>query len=106
MLVSNDLYNEAIQLLERDLESPSFFVFSDDIEWCRVHLRSNHQMHFADFNDERHGYRDLALGSQCSHFILSNESTYSHMMLELAQRQPGCIVLRTSRNGSIKRETI
>jgi hypothetical protein len=94
MLVSKEAYLKAIQELETCLQEPSFFVFSDDIAWCRQNLSSRHPMHFSDFNDERSGYKDMALGALCDHYILSNESTYSHLMLELAKPNRNRRVIR------------
>lgn len=100
MLVSKEAYLKAIQDLETCLQEPSFFVFSDDIAWCRQNLFSRHPMHFSDFTDERSGYKDMALGALCDHYILSNESTYSHIMLELAKPSGNRKVIRCRFSGS------
>ncbi|HQZ64035.1 MAG TPA: alpha-1,2-fucosyltransferase [Planctomycetaceae bacterium] len=97
MLISKQYYNEAIHEMEQRLLRPTFFVFSDEITWCRENLTGQRPIHFADFNDERNGFKDLALGALCNHFILSHESTYSHMMLELSHPVSQRIVIRNGK---------
>lgn len=85
LLLATDYYNDSIRSLEQRLEQPVFFVFSDDIEWCRRNLKSSSEMKFVDFTDERQAYKDMYLASQCRHFILTNESTFSHQVVQLAR---------------------
>ena len=54
---------------------PSFYVFSDDINWCREHFIGN-EYHFVDCNNGLNSWRDLYLMSLCRHHINSN-STFS-----------------------------
>lgn len=83
MLLQARYYNDAIYQIEENTKSPEFFVFSDDMTWCKEQLKAKSPIHFVDCNDERHGYRDLALASKCKHFIMSSLSTFSHQILEL-----------------------
>jgi len=96
LLLPPDYYNRAIRDLGRKVLAPSFFVFSDDIPWCRDNLETQFPVQFVDWNDDRQGYKDLFLASRCKHFILSNESTFSHQIVQLAKPDPARIVI-TSR---------
>jgi hypothetical protein len=96
LLLPADYYNRSIQQMERQLSSPSFFVFSDDIPWCRENLVAQSPFQFVDWNDDRQGYKDLFLASRCRHFILSNESTFSHQIVQLAEPNPDRIVITST----------
>ena len=96
LLLPPDYYNRSIRELERRAPFASFFVFSDDIPWCRENLVAQSTIHFVDWNNARQGYKDLFLASRCKHFILSNESTFSHQIVQLAKPNPERIVI-TSR---------
>jgi hypothetical protein len=102
LLVSRDYYNRSIKYLETQLDDPQFFVFSDDIDWCRENLVTRSPLTFVDWNDERHAFRDMRLASACAHFILSNESTFSHQIVQLSRPQANTIVL-TSKPSDFER---
>lgn len=105
LLLAREYYNESVAQMERRLDRPEFFVFSDDIEWCRANLQSSGELHFVDFSDDTRAFADMYLASQCSHFILSNESTFSHQIVQLSKPDAGRIVITSSmddleRNGA------
>jgi glycosyltransferase involved in cell wall biosynthesis len=102
LLLTSEYYNRSIQALENRVEDPVFLVFSDDMEWCRRNLRSRSALHFADFNDERHAFKDMYLASQCRHFILSNESTFSHQIVQLSERHENRIVITSTQNDLVR----
>jgi hypothetical protein len=83
LLLSSDYYNAAISRAKATLGDPEFLVFSDDMSWCRENLTGSSRLTFVDIHDEREAYKDLYLASQCRHFILSNESTFSHQIVQL-----------------------
>jgi hypothetical protein len=102
LLLTAEYFNCAIKKLESELEDPVFFVFSDEIEWCKLHLKSAVCIYFMDFNDERHAFGDLALAISCKHFVLSHRSTFSHQMVELNRMQAGRRVI-LSTDGDFER---
>jgi hypothetical protein len=67
-------YKEAIQLVERKVEDPVYFLFSDDIPWVKENFTSNFETHFVDFNDASTNFEDLKLMSSCKHNIIANSS--------------------------------
>lgn len=73
-MCSIDYYNAAMQYLSNKLDKPTFFVFSDDIPWCKENLIATdcNIQYVTDFAD----YEDLLLMSACENQIISN-STFS-----------------------------
>lgn len=70
-------YEKAIAYIAERVESPHFFVFSDDIEWCRKNLKAPSGSIFVD--DTSRGPKasfHLQLMSLCKHNIIAN-STFS-----------------------------
>lgn len=73
-VISIDYYKKAIKYISENVENPTFFIFSDDINWCRENLSINGICFFVEnFKDELY---ELKLMSQCNHFIIAN-STFS-----------------------------
>ncbi len=104
LLLTREYYNTAITRMEASLDNPVFFVFSDDIDWCKTRLLSRAQLHFIDFNDEQNAFRDMYLASQCSHFILSNESTYSHQIVQLSKPGPYRMVITSQHSDLVRNQ--
>jgi hypothetical protein len=73
-LTTLDYYKEAIKLMTKELGSPTFFVFSDEPDWCKQNLKSKQPMVYVDCNDPAHGYADVRLMSSCDHHIVANSS--------------------------------
>lgn len=70
-----DYYNNAIRYICANVNTPVFFVFSDDIEWCKNNLCSlNDRIIFVD--NTRDEIDDLILMMRCRHNIIAN-STFS-----------------------------
>lgn len=61
-------------MLEKLGEKITFFVFSDDIDWCKDNLNNvnpNIEWHYCDGGSAK---EDLQLMSSCKHFIVANSS--------------------------------
>lgn len=74
-----DYYKAAIEFITQAVGNPSFYVFSDDVAWCRSNLgllfgSSNNS--FVDWNIGANSYVDMQLMAACKHNILAN-STFS-----------------------------
>lgn len=69
-----DYYKKAIEIIEKKVENPQYFVFSDDIEWCKTNLARLRNVNFIDFNNK--GSDDMRLMIECQHNIIAN-STFS-----------------------------
>lgn len=72
-----EYYINSIKKIRSIVKNPKFFVFSDDISWCRNNLKGYlSDEYFIDYNKGRDSYKDLFLMSACKHNIIAN-STFS-----------------------------
>lgn len=74
-IVPLSYYQEAITLIKNKISSPVFYIFSNDIQWCKdIFVWS--EFHFVEHNTWKESYKDMILMSQCKHNIICN-STFS-----------------------------
>jgi hypothetical protein len=68
-------YESAINLMREKIENPVFFVFSDDIMWCKENILLPEwvEVIYVDHNGSA-WHEDLRLMYSCSHHILANSS--------------------------------
>ena len=67
-------YVKAIDYIKLHLNSPHFFVFSDDIAWCKANLSIDH-CDFVDISEpEEQPMIDFQLMGLCQHHIIANSS--------------------------------
>jgi hypothetical protein len=71
---SPEYYRKAIRLMKEKHGDCYFFVFSDDIEWCRANLEVGEKTAFVSHNTGRNSYLDMQLMSLCKHHIIANSS--------------------------------
>ena len=73
-LASIDYYNAAALCLKTLVNNPHFFIFSDDIDWCRRTLKLGKNVTFVKGNDGSKAYEDLRIMGNCQHNIIANSS--------------------------------
>lgn len=73
--LSDQYYIDAINLLKRSRKAPKFFVFSDDIDWCRANFVGEEFVFVSGFCGDM-SYLDMYLMSICNSNIIAN-STFS-----------------------------
>jgi hypothetical protein len=74
-LHGREYYDKGAEIIRRSKSNLSFFVFSDDIPWCRENLEFNGDMRFMDDDFEPQKFRDdLRLMAACKNFIIANSS--------------------------------
>ena len=80
---SNDLlgvcsinyYRQAAKDLENRLdETPTYFVFSDDLNWAKEQLDFLENIVFVEGNEGAKSYLDMYLMSLCEHHVIANSS--------------------------------
>jgi len=72
-----DYYVNAIKKINKIIKNPAFFIFSDDISWCKGNLSPLlDKAYYIDHNQREKSYKDLYLMSICKHNIIAN-STFS-----------------------------
>ncbi|MEZ5054529.1 MAG: alpha-1,2-fucosyltransferase [Chitinophagales bacterium] len=70
-------YHQAIHTISDKIENPVFYVFSDDINWVKTHLKVDFPLVFVSNNHTaKTSYIDMQLMSMCQHQIICN-STFS-----------------------------
>ncbi len=72
-LCSADYYARAMRLVAARVESPQFFVFSDDLDWSRRHL-AGPNVAFVDANAADAAHDELRLMATCRHHVIANSS--------------------------------
>lgn len=66
-------YEAAMKEIYKKVDKPVFFVFSNDIPWCREHFTQNNII-FINNNTGANSFRDMQLMSLCKHHIIANSS--------------------------------
>ncbi len=85
-------YQRAVQAMATRVKNPVFYVFSDDIDWCRKNIELPYPQAFVPSeNEEEH----LKLMTRCKHFIIAN-STFSWWAAWLATN-PGKLIVAPKR---------
>lgn len=74
-LLEEIYYKNAIQYMNERVSNPFYFVFSDDLEWCRAFF-SNIKGNFIypSKNSNNLPQEDIFLISNCNHSIIANSS--------------------------------
>ncbi len=68
-------YEKAFEVISQKVPDPVLFVFSDDIAWCKAHLKAPFPVQYvSDANKADDAWKDLLLLSSCKHFIIPNST--------------------------------
>lgn len=73
--LNTNYYKQAIKLITKKNKNPYFFIFSDDIDWCKKNLNIANCF-YIDQTLQLKDYEELILMSKCKHNIIAN-STFS-----------------------------
>jgi hypothetical protein len=84
-------YTKAIDFIEKKIESPRYFIFSDDVQWAKENLRLLNAT-YIDHNRGRNSYIDMYLMSNCKHNIIAN-STFSWWAAWLNSNEKKIVVM-------------
>ena len=60
--------------IEEKVENPTFFVFSNDMDWVKKNIQINSRVFYIDINSGNGSYKDMQLMSNCKHNIIANSS--------------------------------
>lgn len=71
---SLEYYQEAIELIARQVKNPHFFIFSDDPVWAQANICIQYETSYVTNNDAGRNYEDMRLMSLCQHHIIANSS--------------------------------
>ena len=67
-----DYYTKAVEYIIKNVENPTFYIFSDDLEWCKNSLGFLGDCIYVDRTQTE--IDDLKLMSSCRHNIIANSS--------------------------------
>jgi hypothetical protein len=73
-LLGRSFYLRAMKYIEQQLTNPTYFVFSDDLDWVRSNIPIDKEHHFISHNQGEDSFYDLWLMSLCEHHIIANSS--------------------------------
>jgi len=74
-IVAKSYYKKAFSIIEKKVENPTFFFFSDEINWVKKNFVIGHASYFIDVNQgENNNYEDMRLMMNCKHNIIANSS--------------------------------
>lgn len=68
-----DYYKKAIEIVEKKINNPQYFIFSNDIEWCKANLPITNAI-FVTNNAGSNSWIDMYLMSLCKTNIIANSS--------------------------------
>lgn len=70
-----EYYKNAIEYLKKKIENPKFFIFSNDLSWCKENLPlKENEYEVVEGNTGDNSYIDMQLMSLCKHNIIPNSS--------------------------------
>jgi hypothetical protein len=67
-------YMQALLYMKERVNNPTFFIFSDDVEWVQKELSIEGQVFYVKGNENNNAYIDMQLMSYCKHNIIANSS--------------------------------
>lgn len=70
---TEDYYANALNLINEKVANPHFYVFSDDVTWCRKFFTKLENVTYVDLNSKSSHF-DMYLMSKCKHNIIANSS--------------------------------
>lgn len=69
-------YQKAMTLIEQTVENPVYYVFSNDVQWCKDNMDwGGRTVCYREPEDQTDDFEELMLMASCSHAIIVN-STY------------------------------
>ncbi len=84
-------YLKAVNYLKTIISNPVFFVFSDDIEWCKDNIRFDENVFYIDKRLNKLDVEDFEMMRLCKNHIIAN-STFSWWASWLAQYENKIVV--------------
>lgn len=71
---SMEYYKNSVVQINKIIEKPQFFVFSDDLDWVKENFNFIDEMILVELNNEIPDHEEMHLMSKCKHNIIANSS--------------------------------
>jgi hypothetical protein len=70
-----EYYNEGMKLITEKIPSAVFYVFSDDLEWCKANLKNENNLVFVEHEQAGKKFSNyLQLMTKCKYFVIPNST--------------------------------
>lgn len=86
-----DYFQKAIAEVAGQVKEPNFFIFSDDIKWCKKNFKIAYPFSIVQVEGSNKLAVDFYLMTLCKHFIISN-STFSWWAVWLNKQKEKLVV--------------
>lgn len=73
-ICSPEYYHKAVDVIAKRAAIEELFIFSDDPEWTKEHLKFNFPSTYISHNTGKNSFEDMRLMSFCKHNIIANSS--------------------------------
>jgi hypothetical protein len=73
-ICTEQYYIKAMEQINGMVANPTYYFFSNDIEWSKSTFGEQENYIYVEGNDEKRGYIDMQLMSECRHQITANSS--------------------------------
>lgn len=90
-ICGQEYYEEAIKIIEKKIDDPEYYIFSDDIEFCRRIFRNLNKAYFVSGSKEIDTQEEMHLMSICKNAIISN-STFAFWAVWLSDNENKTVV--------------
>ena len=84
-----EYFENAIKLMQKKVPKAKFFVFSDDVEWCKNNMNFPKGTMYESGTDPV--WEKLRLMYSCKHYIISN-STFSYWAQYLSRNDKKIVI--------------
>ena len=72
---SIDYYLNAIKTISKFVQNPVFYVFSNDVDWCKKNINwSGNIVYYREKEDQFSDFEELIIMSKCKHAIILNST--------------------------------
>lgn len=96
-----EVYAAGVSKLRETVTNPHFFIFSDDMDWCRKNLGNmglySGETTFVEGNSGENSYIDMQLMSCCKNMMLATTSSFSYLAALLNRNESLLVVNGTGR---------
>lgn len=87
-------YQSAVKIMKEKFSAPTFYIFSNDMEWCKSNIEritGADNTIYIDWNVGNDSYKDMQLMTHCQGLIIAN-SSFSWWGAFLNQRDSNIII--------------